>query len=130
VPTATKSVTIRLWIGPGSHYNDPVTLAEFKRTIRPGDAVMMTENTLVPRLPFIGKRRKVSRITRRCMVLLFEEPGDVYDFHVPLPRPWEFHCHGRTFAFMMRSVTGVFYRITYRWHRKVIPIRQPHQPIS
>ena len=101
-----------------------MTLAEFRRTIRPGDAVTMTENTLVPRLPFIGKRRKVSRITRRCLVLRFEEPGDVYDFHVPLPQTSEFECDGRSFAFMKRSVTGQSYRNVYRWHRKVVPMPQ------
>lgn len=82
----------------------------------------MTENTLVPRLPFIGKRRKVSRITRRYLVLRFEEPGGVYDFHAPLPKAREFQCDGKTFAFMRRSVTGLPYRISYRWQRKAVPI--------
>lgn len=84
----------------------------------------MTENTLVPRLPFIGKRRKVSRITRRYLVLQFEEPGDVYDFPTPLPHARDFQCDGKVFSFVrLSAATGRSYRITYRWHRRVIPIR-------
>jgi len=98
-----------------------MTLAEFKRTIRPGDVVTMTENTRVPNLPFIGKRRRVSRVTSRYLVLIFELPGDVFDFHTPLPKARDFECDGKSFTFTHHSVTsGQAYRITYRWERKVL----------
>jgi len=103
-----------------------MTLAEFKRTIRPGDTVIMTENTLVPQLPFIGKRRRVARVTGRCLVLIFEQPGDVFDFHTPLPKARDFECDGKSFTFTHRSViSGDPYRITYRWQRKLVQMRAP-----
>jgi len=98
-----------------------MTLAEFKRTIRPGDFVTMTENTRVPNLPFIGKRRRVARITSRYLVLIFEQPGDVFDFHTPLPKAQDFVCDGKSFTFTHRSVmSGRAYRITYSWQRKLV----------
>ena len=98
-----------------------MTLAEFKRTMRPGDFVTMTENTRVPNLPFIGKRRRVARITSRYLVLIFEQPGDVFDFHTPLPKARNFECDGKRFTFTHRSVTsGQPYRITYSWERKLV----------
>jgi hypothetical protein len=98
-----------------------MTLAEFKRTIRPGDVVTMTENTRVPRLPFIGKRRRVSRITSRYLVLKFEQPGDVFDFPTPLPRARDFECDGKSFRFIRRSAESD-HRITYIWQRKLVEL--------
>jgi hypothetical protein len=106
-----------------------MTLAEFKRTIRAGDIVTMTGNTRVPNLPFIGKRRRVSRITSRYLVLIFEQPGDVFDFHTPLPKARDFACDGKSFTFTHRSVTAErTYRIAYRWERKLVEI--PHRRIQ
>jgi|SRR5579863_106446 len=106
-----------------------MTLAEFKRSIRPGDIVTMTANTRVPNLPFIGKRRRVSRITSRYLVLIFEQPGDVFDFHTPLPKARDFECDGKSFTFTRRSVTAEpTYWITYRWERKLVEI--PHRSIQ
>lgn len=102
-----------------------MTLAEFKRTIRPGDFVTMTANTLVPNLPFIGKRRRVSVINSRCLVLIFEQPGDVFDFHTPLPKARDFECDGKSFCFIHHSVvSGQPYRITFRWERKLVEMPQ------
>lgn len=106
-----------------------MTLAEFRRTVRPGDVVTMTANTRVPNLPFIGKRRRVSRITSRYLVLIFEQPGDVFDFHVPLPRARDFECDGKSFCLIRRSAESD-HRINYAWQRKLVemprraPVRQ------
>jgi len=86
----------------------------------------MTENTRVPNLPFIGKRRRVSRITGRYLVLVFEQPGDVFDFHAPLPKARDFECDGKSFRFIGRSATsGQTYRITYKWARKLVEMPKP-----
>lgn len=95
-----------------------MTLSEFRRTIQPGDFVTMTANTLVPNLPFIGKRRCVSRITPTYLILKFEEQGDVFDFHTPLPKAQDFECDEEGFSFTMHSShTGRPHRVSYKWER-------------
>jgi hypothetical protein len=93
-------------------------MAEFKRSIKPGDFVTMLENTINPRNPYIGVRRKVSAINSVDLMIETEKDGTTVNMYSPLPKAADFACDGDTFTFTRHYTSRLENdRVTWKWER-------------
>jgi hypothetical protein len=93
-------------------------LAEFKRTMKPGDFVTLISNTLRPDNPLIGVRRKVMAVNTVDLIIETEKDGLMHKSHTPLPKAADLLSDGESFSFVVRStISDSTAMLTWKWER-------------
>lgn len=87
-------------------------LAEFKRTLKPGDHLTMLSHSWMPQGPLIGKRRRVSGHNTVGILVETEKDGKLVSSHLAWPKAAGFSLEEDIITYKSEDLV-----MTYKWER-------------